>query len=28
VLDGARRSIYRILAEDPTDQPPTDQPTG
>ena len=26
VLDGARRSIYRILAEDPTDQPPTDQP--
>ena len=25
VLDGARRSIYRILAEDPTDQPPTDQ---
>ena len=28
VLDGARRSIYRILAEDPTDQPPTDQPIG
>ena len=28
VLDGARRSIYRILAEEPTDQPPTDeQPT-
>ena len=26
VLEGARRSIYRILAEDPTDQPPTDQP--
>ena len=26
VLDGARRSIYRILAEDPTHQPPTDQP--
>jgi hypothetical protein len=27
VLDGARRSIYRILAEDPSDQPPTDPPT-
>jgi DNA-binding PadR family transcriptional regulator len=27
VLEGARRSIYRILAEDPTDQPqPGDQP--
>ncbi len=27
VLDGARRSIYRILAEDPTGQPPAEQPT-
>ena len=27
VLDGARRSIYRILAEDPADQSPADQPT-
>jgi DNA-binding PadR family transcriptional regulator len=26
VLDGARRSIYRILAEPPTDRPQTDQP--
>jgi outer membrane protein TolC len=24
MLDGARRSIYRILGENPADQPPTD----